>query len=111
MLTNLLVEARYISIPEALLDGVIGFAVVFLGILVLIAAVWVVGFIVRKFTDRPKKTKKTEVKETQPAEIDAAEDDGELVAVITAAIAAVYKKEGRTCEFVVKKIKRIKETN
>ena len=53
MTDNLLVEARYIGIPEALLDGLIGFAVVFLGISILIAILTLVGF---KRTDSADQT-------------------------------------------------------
>ncbi|HBF86945.1 MAG TPA: hypothetical protein DDW54_04615 [Clostridiales bacterium] len=108
MTENLLVEARYIGIPEALLDALIGFAVVFLGISILIAVVWLVGAILKKTSEKGEKKKAaTAVAETPEISVAAEEDDDELVAVITAAVAAIYKKEGSKCEFVVRHIKRI----
>lgn len=106
MTDNLLVEARYIGIPEALLDGLIGFAVVFLGISILIAILTLVGFIFKKTEKRAEKSGAVGTVKTD--EISATEaDDDELTAVITAAIAAVYEKEGSKCEFVVRHVKRI----
>ena len=100
---------RYIGIGEALVDGLIGFAVVFLGIAILVGVVWLIGFIMKKFDEKKAATTAAIVKTEEKAAPVAIseEDDEELVAVITAAIAAVYEKEGAKCEFVVRKIKRI----
>ena len=56
MLSNLLVDAVYIGIPEALLYALIGFLVVFSGIATVIFVVWAVGFVLAK-TDAAKTKK------------------------------------------------------
>ena len=93
---------------EVAVDAVIGFAVVFAGISVLILIVWLIGKLFNKVSG--KKTADKDIVETaQP--IEKADDigDDELFAVITAAVAAVYAKENRKAEFTVRKINRIKE--
>ena len=54
----------------------------------------------------PKKAAQVPVAAAKPAE-KKNEPDEETIAVITAAIAAVYEAEKRSCGFVVKRIKRM----
>ena len=116
MVYNLLDSAtktRTIPISEAVLYAILGFMVVFLGIVFLIFVVWLVG----KFMSKGKKEEKTEKpiakKEKQEvssslAVADATEEiTEETIAVITAAIMAYYQKNNPKCEFTVKRIKRI----
>lgn len=95
------------NFAEALLYALIGFAVTFLGIVILIAIVWAVG----------KATKKAEEKfaaraakavPSQPAEDAEGEGIGEAERVaVMAAVAAYLESENSTCEFKVKRIKRL----
>ncbi|MGN1062512.1 MAG: OadG family protein [Candidatus Scatosoma sp.] len=132
MICNLLAGAfdpslynKEISIGEAAIDALLGFLTVFLGIAILVYIVWAVGKLMQGASvKKPEKS----VKAAKPAkngtagqqngaetEIAAAaaqpvEKDGvseETVAVISAAIAAIYAGEGRNCGFVVKRIKRM----
>ena len=95
---NLLVDARYVSLGEAGINAVLGFAVVFMGIAILVFVVWLVGYIFKKAEEK----KKGEIK----AETVKAEEDDEIVAVITSAITAYYGKKKRKPEFVVKNLKK-----
>ncbi len=100
---------RFVTdIGEISLYGLIGFAVVFLGIAFLIFIVWAVGQLITKFEQKAAKP----VKESAPKpEVVAATSEDELsdevIAVITAAIAAYYQQENKKCEFTVKRIKRL----
>ena len=122
MLYNLMASGqdpfRKLGAGEAALYAVIGFAVVFLGILFLILVVWGMGKIIaavegKAVTQKEKKKSKEPILEkeafatekVEPASVD--EVDEETVAVITAAIMAYYQKNNPKCEFTVRRIKRI----
>lgn len=104
---------------EALLYALIGFAVVFLGIVLLIAIIWLVGLLMRKTNNlefltnlKFKKRVKTEEVEQVAALQENTQADGdeipaEVKAAIVAAIMAYYQQEESKCEFTVKRIKRI----
>ncbi|MGN0824339.1 MAG: OadG family protein [Candidatus Coproplasma sp.] len=101
---------------EPFLYALIGFLVVFLGILIIIFTIWLVGLIMKKtnnleFLSKGKKTKKTVEKKTEPITAATAESDGdipdEVKAAIIAAIMAYYEEKQEKCEFTVKRIKRI----
>lgn len=119
---------KEISIGEAAIDALLGFLTVFLGIAILVFIVWAMGKLMHNASGKkPQNDVKTK-KAAQPEnggkagaqsgampEIAAAAaqpvvKDGvgeETVAVISAAIAAIYAGEGRTCGFVVKRIRRM----
>ncbi len=128
MFLNLLAAAfdpslkdKEISVGEAAVDALIGFCVVFAGIALLVFIVWGVGKIMQNASlgngkggkkAAPKTAQKPAIKpeKTQAvAPVKAADEgiDDETVAVIAAAIAAVYEAERRSCGFVVKRIKRM----
>lgn len=98
--------------PEALVYALIGFAVVFVGIAIIIAIIWLVGLLMRKTDDLAfltNKGKKKKQKVEQPVQ-PVAEEEGvpdEVKAAIVAAIMAYYENENPQCEFKVKRIKRI----
>ena len=105
---------KMISIPEAALYALIGFAIVFMGIAFLIGVVWAVGKLMQMKSGEVKKAVPQEKKTVSvaPAPVKASvindEVDEETVAVITAAIMAYYEQSnGPKCEFKVKRIKRI----
>ena len=116
MVYNLLSDSaktRTVPISESVLYAILGFAIVFVGILFLIFVVWVVGKFMSKSKKNEKKTEKPIVKkekqEVAPslAVADATEEiTEETIAVITAAIMAYYQKNKPKCEFTVKRIKR-----
>ena len=100
---------RMVEVPEALLYALIGFLVVFAGIALLIAVVWVVGKVM-SMTNPTAQPKKAEVKpkQTQVTPVVNSDDvDEETVAVITAALMAYYQTTNPKCGFTVKRIKRI----
>jgi sodium pump decarboxylase gamma subunit len=100
---------------EAAIYAVLGFLLVFVGIVIIIAVIWFVGFIMRK-TDNfafitKRKGKKAEKTESQkPVEVAQSETDeipDEIKAAIVAAIMAYYQEKEEKCQFTVKRIKRI----
>ncbi|MGN0812717.1 MAG: OadG family protein [Candidatus Coproplasma sp.] len=100
---------------EPFLYALIGFVVVFVGILLIIFTIWLVGLIMKKtnnleFLSKGKKKKVVETKTEEP-KVTAVENDGEIPdevkAAIIAAIMAYYEEKQEKCEFTVKRIKRI----
>ena len=107
---NLLAEldpTRNATVGEATLYAILGYLIVFVGIVFLIFVVWGVGKLMT-FMEGKKKSKpvqKTQESVVAPTESDEISD--EVMAVITAAIAAYYQQENKKCEFTVKRIKRL----
>lgn len=107
---NLLAEldpTRNATVGEATLYAILGYLIVFVGIVFLIFVVWGVGKLMT-FMEGIKKAKpvqKTQESVVAPTESDEISD--EVMAVITAAIAAYYQQENKKCEFTVKRIKRL----
>lgn len=101
---------------EAALYALIGFMVVFVGIVIIIGIIWLVGLIMRKTNNLEFLTKKREKKPKAdknadvPAVAAAQGDDDipdEVKVAIVAAIMAYYQEQESKCEFTVKRIKRI----
>lgn len=100
----------WLNIGEALVYALLGFAVTFLGIIILIFFVWAYGRIIK--AARQGAGKKAKAKEESAAQAAVAEvADGEIPVevrlAIVAAIAAYYEGEKSKCEFKVKRIKRL----
>ena len=110
---SLINQEGSLGFGEACLYALIGFAVVFAGIILIILIIWLIGLIMRKtnnlaFLNNLGKKKK-EVKE-QVVEGSNSEDEEitpEVKAAIVAAIMAYYTQEKPKCEFRVKRIKKI----
>lgn len=103
-------DAPKATVGEAALYALIGFLVVFVGIALLIAVIWLVGRVMNGIQTSEKETVKeipvkTSIAQTKPTEQD--EVDEETLAVITAAIMAYYEQQNSKCEFTVKRIKRM----
>ena len=100
----------WLNIGEALVYALLGFAVTFVGIVILIFFVWVYGKII-KSVQREAAKKVGAKAEAEKAEDTVAAADGEIPAevrvAIVAAIAAYYEGEKSKCEFKVKRIKRL----
>lgn len=102
---------------EPFLYALIGFLVVFVGILIIIFTIWLVGLVMKKtnnleFLSKGKKKKEKVVEsKTEVPQATTAQDDGEIPdevkAAIIAAIMAYYEEKQEKCEFTVKRIKRI----
>ena len=98
------------NMAESLVYALIGVAVVFAGILILIGLLYLVGYIIRKVEKSNVslfKKKGAVVEDGAPAGSEEVPD--EVKAAIVAAVMAYYRAEKPQCEFVVKRIKRIKE--
>lgn len=108
--------ANYVfdNIGEPFLYALIGLLVVFGGILVIIAVIWLIGLLMRKTDNlqsirgKFKKTEKPEQSDsTETATEQSEEIPDEVKAAIIAAIMAYYQTAEPKCEFKVKRIKRI----
>ena len=104
------------GIGEALIYALIGFLVVFLGIVLIICIIWLIGLILRKTNNLAflskisfKRIKKKGQVVEQPDTPENKQDEipDEVKAAIIAAIMAYYDNEKPECEFVVRRIKRI----
>lgn len=99
---------------ESCIYALIGFVIVFVGIVLIILIIWLIGLLMRKtnnlafLTNIGKKKKKKEQSEavTESAE-QSDEIPDEVKAVITAAIMCYYSEEAPKCDFVVKRIKKL----
>ena len=98
---------------EPMVYALIGFLVVFVGIILIIAIIWLIGLLIRKtnnlafLTNIGKKKKKKEEPVLSQAVTDDEEVPDEVKAAIIAAIMAYYCEEKPKCEFKVKRIKRL----
>lgn len=105
---------------ESLIYALIGFLIVFAGIVILIAIIWLVGLIMRKTNNLAfitqcgsgkKKVEKAEPVKQVAETAEKVSDDGEIPdevkAAIIAAIMAYYGEQEQKCEFTVKRIKRL----
>ena len=97
---------------ESLVYALIGFAVVMVGIVLIIFIIWLIGLILRKtdnlafLTKRRKKSKKKGEEVAPETVVDDSVPDEVKVAII-AAIMAYYSEEKPECEFKVRRIKRL----
>ncbi len=94
----------------------VGMLVVFFGLVILIACI----YLMTVFTSRgkaPAKPQQPVQKAPVPAPVQEApaeeepEDDLQLIAVITAAIAAVWQSEGNGSGFVVRRVRRVQNSS
>lgn len=110
---SILNQEGSLELGEACLYALIGFAVVFAGIVIIILIIWLIGLLMRKtdnlaFLNKIGKSRKKV--NNQVVEEKVAEDEEispEVRAAIVAAIMAYYTAEKPKCEFKVKRIKRI----
>lgn len=95
------------DIGEGAFMAVFGFAFVFLGIVIMILLFTGLGKIMSVINGK-KKGKSSPVASVKPNKVHKQEEtDDELIAVITAAIAAYYEGENTKCDFVVRRIKKL----
>ena len=97
---------------EALIYALIGFAIVFVGIVLIIFIIWLLGLILRKTDNLAFLTKrrKKSIKKSEKAVPETVTEDGvpdEVKVAIIAAIMAYYSEEKPECEFKVRRIKRL----
>lgn len=117
MLNNLLSlinQEGSLEIGEACIYALIGYAIVFLGIVLIILIIWLIGLLMRKTNNlaflskiKLKKKKKAEPVAEKVQTTDGDEIPDEVKAVIITAVMAYYSQEKPKCEFKVKRIKRI----
>lgn len=102
------------NMGEPFVYALIGFVIVFIGIVIIIAVIWLLGLLMRKTNNFAFLTQRKNRKEPEKERItssDAAEGDNdvpdEVKAAIIAAIMAYYETSKPQCEFKVKRIKRL----
>lgn len=105
------------GIGEGVIYALIGFAVVFVAIVLIIFIIWLIGLILRKTDNlaflsklRIKKKPKQIIEPPVPHVDESVDEDipNEVKAAIVAAIMAYYD-DRPNCEFIVRRIKRIEE--
>lgn len=104
-----------LSFGDACLYALIGFMMVFIGIILIIFIIWLIGLLMRKTNNLAflnKLGKKNKKQQPLPkAEEPILETDGdipdEIKAAIVAAIMTYYCEQKPECEFKVRRIKRI----
>lgn len=92
------------------LRSIVGISVVFLALIALSFFIYLFGKVMVKGNKKPTKITDS-MKTVSKVEVSADTDDNELIAVITAAIQASFKKAGITpeCKIVVKSFKRVED--
>ena len=113
---NLLDGWFKINPGDAAFYALLGFVFVFLGITVLILIFTLLGFIMKKITakrerkqDEKRRKQSAQISE-EPSALPEQSEEGitpELIAILTAAVAACMSEEKSTCEFVVRRIKKL----
>lgn len=110
---SLLNQEGSLELGEACLYALIGFAVVFAGIVLIILIIWLIGLLMRKtdnlaFLNKIGKNRKKVKGQVIEEKISEEEEiSPEVRAAIIAAIMAYYTDEKPKCEFKVKRIKKI----
>lgn len=96
------------NVGDGAVYAVFGLAFVILGIALLVAIFTVLGIVMRKINEAKRPPAESIVPE-HPVTAGAAPDDipPEVVAAIVGALTAYYEEEKVTCDFVVRRIKRI----
>jgi len=114
-LLSLINQEGSLGFGEACIYALIGFAVVFVGIALIILIIWLIGLLMRKTdnlaflnkTGRKKDKKKKNEPEVEAGTVGSDEIPDEIKVAIVAAIMAYYSEQAPKCEFKVKRIKRI----
>ncbi|MBD5585236.1 MAG: hypothetical protein HDQ88_09140 [Clostridia bacterium] len=113
-LLSLINQEGSLELGEACIYALIGYAIVFLGIVLIIVIIWLIGLIMRKtnnlaFLSNIKFKRKKKEKEVAEAITTADGDDipEEVKVAIITAVMAYCSQENPKCEFKVKRIKRI----
>lgn len=102
---NLLAMEGMNDVTTVLFVFLIGVSVIFLGMLVIVLILQLMGKIFDKINNRQKPVVKTAVVVEENTNNDVV--DEKIKAAIIGAIYMYYLNEGSDCEFVVRKIKRI----
>lgn len=96
------------NVGDGAIYALLGFVIVFLGIILLVLIFTALGKVMTSLPKRNAKQKAEEPQISAPNESTAeGEIPPEVVAVITAAVAAMLEGEKSKCEFVVRRIKRL----
>ena len=115
-LLSLINQEGSLGFGEACVYALIGFLIVFVGIILIIFIIWLIGLVLRKTNNLDfltkigkKKPKNTEqvIEALSPSDENDDEVPNEVKAAIVAAIMAYYGSEKPQCEFKVKRIKRL----
>ena len=110
-MANLLAWFKY-PVGDGAFYAAFGYVFVFLGIAILVFLFTILGIVMKKINARKPKKKRVRAKDGEETAITSKieveeEISPEIVAVISAAIAAVYEGENVKCDFVVRKIRKL----
>ena len=109
MAGNLLDGWFKFNLGEGAFYSVFGFIVVFIGIVLLIFILFLIGKVIEWVRGKKKGGAPARQDVPAPASPPAAEDEvpPEVVAAIAAALTEYYREEGATCGFVVRRIRKL----
>ncbi len=108
MQLNLLDGWFKFPVGEGAFYAVFGFVFVFLGITLLILIFTGLGKVMSVVNEKKsRKNAHPPVSQAQTPKGEEMGDDPELIAVITAAVAAYYEGENVPCDFIVRRIKKL----
>lgn len=93
------------GVPMAIFYAVFGFVFVFVGIVLLILLLAGLGLLMKRINAR--REKKTPAPAAPPRPVAEEGIPPEVVAAITAAIAAYTEGEASKCDFVVRRIRKV----
>lgn len=112
-MTSCLLDWFRFDVGEGAFYALFGFLIVLAGIIILILLFTALGKIMEQVNKphkqrKPRKSKKKKGEASEEV-IEQAEEGitPEIIAVISAAIAAVYESENVKCDFVVKRIRKL----
>lgn len=111
-LSSLINQEGSLSFGEACIYALIGFALIFIGIILIILIIKLIGIIMQKTDNLAFLTKKKGRKQqsetiSELSDSDNGEVPDEVKAAIIAAVMAYYSAEKSKCDFKVKRIRRI----
>ncbi len=113
---NYYFDGKVNGLGEALIYALIGFVVVFVGIVLIIFIIWLLGLLMRKTNNLAflskisfKRKKKPDVSAPSVPVTESTDEEisPEVRAAIISAVISYLEQEAPQCEFKVKRIKRI----
>lgn len=112
-----LIKVQNVDWGQAVAVFFTGIVVVFAALVVLVLIFWIFGKIMGNVGKPKEKKTKSEPQQIAPASpklVEVVSEDGlsdEVVAAITGAVSVILSEEGSTGSFVIKSIKRTRQTS
>ncbi len=101
------------NVGDGAFYALFGLLFVVVGIALLVLILMLIGFIMRKISERKQEEKAPAPPPDRRGEVPSPAEDGgdevspEVIAAITAALMGYYQTENAKCDFVVRRVKRL----